>query len=88
MEKEQERKQIKVVDMQDRLAVIRHKVAFLRDGVMPTGGKEDYHALLTFDSAEGLTAILGEIADELKEIGDAEIIAHPATDPLPLRREA
>jgi hypothetical protein len=88
LEKKQDRKQIKVTDMQDRLSIIRHKAAFLHEAVMPIGGREHYHAQFTYEGSEGLSAILGEIADELAEIGDAEIIGHQGSAPLPLRKEA
>ena len=85
---EKERKQYAVSDMQDRLTTIGHKVAFLRDAVMPMGDREHYDAQLTYDGSEGLSATLGEIADELDEIGNAKIIEHQKSDPLPLRKEA
>ena len=52
---------------------------------MPMGDRELH---LSYDGSEGLSVILGEIADELQEIGGAEIIEHHGSEPLPLRREA
>jgi len=82
---EKERKQITVSDMQDRLTTIGHKAAFLHDMTMPIADQELH---LSYDGSEGLSAILGEIAAELKEIGNGEISEHHTSEPLPLRREA
>ena len=71
--------------MQDRLTTIGHKAAFLHDATMPMGDRELH---LSYDGSEGLSVILGEIEDELQEIGGAEIIEHHGSEPLPLRREA
>ncbi len=70
---EKERKQMSVLEMEDRLYKIAHKLGFLRDAVLPLTDKE-HHNSLTYEGAEGMGAVLHDLHGELEEIADAEIV--------------
>lgn len=71
---EEERKQLSATDAQERLTVIKHKIAFLHDAITPAS--PDKESLLDIDycAAEGLGSILRDIETELQEITDAKIV--------------
>jgi hypothetical protein len=82
----EEKKQMKSSDMENRLNVVRDKVAFLRRAIQPDGADEGFS--MTHEEAEGLGWILDEFTGELRDMSEAEIIEHRASEPLPLRKEA
>jgi hypothetical protein len=83
---EQEKKQVDMIDVQDKLWPIRSKVAFLESIMLPDTADEALK--LSHDERIGLGLILRDIHDGIKEITDAEIIGHRASEPIALRKEA
>lgn len=73
MAEQEEKKQMDVIDVQDKLWPIRSKDAFLESIMLPQGAEEPLK--LSQNERIGLGLILGDIHARIEEITDAEIVS-------------
>lgn len=70
----EEWKQIQAGEVQNKLGVIRLKITFLHDAMVPVGKDDETLLGVNNDAAQGLGFILRDIEEALAEITDAKIV--------------